>query len=285
MRRALIAALAAAMLGACSPGNPTAGDPEIRLYTLDCGRLETRDADAFADDGSLKGAARTLVDPCFLIRHPKGDLIWDTGFADAVADRPGGVDIPNFGHVSRARKLVAELQDLGLTPADIEFLSFSHKHDDHTGNGNLFAAHATWIVDKQERDAMFSSAARDDAQSFSGYSALENANTIVIEGDDPYDVFGDGSVTIHQAPGHTPGHTVLLVKLVHAGDVLLSGDMWHFAESQERRLVPRFNFNREMTLASMDKVEQLAADTHARLVRQHVPEDIAALPAFPQPLQ
>ena len=65
---------------------------------------------------------------------------------------------------------------------------------------------------------------------------------------------------------------------------LLTGDMWHLAESRERRTVPRFNTDRAQTLVSMDKIEALALETGARVVRQHVPEDFAALPRFPEAL-
>ena len=160
---------------------------------------------------------------------------------------------------------------------------FLPRHSDHTGNGNLFAA-STWIVDPDERAYIFRAEARADAQSFNSYNQLENAQTRLIEGDGDYDVFGDGSVTIIQAPGHTPGHTVLLVRLPNAGPVLLTGDMYHLAESRERRTVPRFNTDRAQTLASMDKVERIAAETSARVVRQHVQEDFNALPAFPAAL-
>jgi N-acyl homoserine lactone hydrolase len=256
----------------------------VKLYAMNCGDLEFSDVGMFADDGSMRGVARSLVDPCYLIRHPAGDLLWDSGVPDAIADAADGVRPEGFPvHVMRTTKLAAELADLGLAPTDIEFVSFSHMHFDHTGNANLFAA-STWIVDADERAAMFSEKARGSDE-FANYSALENAKTVQIEGDAGYDVFGDGSVTIHQAPGHTPGHTVLLVKLPQSGPVLLTGDMWHLAESRDKRLVPAFNFNREQTLASMDRVEALAAATGARVIRQHVAEDFAALPAFPAPLQ
>lgn len=194
--------------------------------------------------------ARTGVDPCYLVRHPSGDLLWDTGLAEALADTPGGIDWDKTFHVSMAKKLTVQLSELGLTPADIEFVSFSHMHGDHTGSGNLFTA-STWIADVDERNAMFSDAARRNPD-FANYEKLGEARTMLIEGDAVHDVFGDGTVTIHQAPGHTPGHTVLLVKTAGAGNVLLTGDMFHLAESREKRLVPRFNWNREMTLQSMD---------------------------------
>jgi glyoxylase-like metal-dependent hydrolase (beta-lactamase superfamily II) len=281
----LLAAAAVAALAACNPpAQQEAEAPAVRLYALDCGRANFPNVDMFADDGSLAGQSRELVDPCFLIRHPDGDLIWDTGFPDAVADMPNGLDLPDMGtRVTMSAKLADQLAQLGLAPADVEFVSFSHAHGDHTGNGNLFAA-STWIVDADERAYMFREEARADAQSFSAYNQLENAETQLIEGDAEHDVFGDGSVRIIQAPGHTPGHAVLLVNLANAGPVLLTGDMWHLAESRERRLVPRFNVDRAQTIASMDKVEALAAETNARVIRQHVAEDIAALPRFPEAL-
>ena len=180
-------------------------------------------------------------------------------------------------------KLTAQLAQLNLTPADIEYVSFSHMHSDHTGNGNLFV-HSTWIVDVDERTRMFDAEHRADPQDFNNYNQLESAETRLIEGDGDYDVFGDGSVVIIQAPGHTPGHTILRLNLRNAGTVLLTGDLWHLRESRERRTVPRFNTDRAQTLASMDKVEALAAETHARVIRQHVREDFDALPHFPQAL-
>jgi len=92
-------------------------------------------------------------------------------------------------------------------------------------------------------------------------------------------------VTIYRTPGHTPGHTVLLVRLPKSGPIILAGDMWHIAESRPARRVPRFNFNREQTLASMDKVEALAKATKARVIMEHVPADFDSLPKFPEALR
>jgi glyoxylase-like metal-dependent hydrolase (beta-lactamase superfamily II) len=249
---------------------------------MDCGRFHVADADMFADDGAYKGVARDLVVPCYLIRHPKGDLVWDTGVPQSIADNPGG-KAP--GGLTVRRKLTDQLKDLGLTPADIEYLSVSHGHFDHIGNGGLFAA-STWIVDSDEKTWLFRPQARADAANFAAYAALERAKTIEIGPDQPsYDVFGDRSAVIYQAPGHTPGHTVLLIRTKGSGAIILSGDMWHMAESRAARRVPRFNFNRERTLKSMDLVEKLAADNRARVVREHVMDDFTALPKFPQPLK
>lgn len=274
----------AASTSAAPAPAPAVVSPAVKLYAMDCGTLEFKDVDMFADDGSMKGVARKFVDSCYLIRHPKGDLVWDTGVPEAIADMPGGLTPKDFPvHIVVPKKITAQLGELGLSPTDIEYVSFSHKDFDHVGNGGLFAA-STWIVDSDERAAMFSDDARK-SQDFASYQALEHAKTELIEGDASRDVFGDGSVVIHQAPGHTPGHTVLLVKTAGSGNILLTGDMWHLAESRDKRLVPSFNFNRKQTIASMDKVEALAEDNNARVVRQHVAEDVASLPAFPKALE
>jgi N-acyl homoserine lactone hydrolase len=275
--RLLAPAMAAALLFGAGAASAAKAPPKgVELYAMDCGRFDMPDTDFFADDGSYKGVAKKLVVPCYLIRHPKGDLIWDTGLPEAMAGQKGG---PMTGTVTR--KLSDQLNELGLTPADIEYVSVSHSHFDHIGNAGLFAG-GTWIVDPDEKAYAFSDAARK-APAFAAYSALEKSRTLLIE-QPTYDVFGDKSVVIYQAPGHTPGHTVLLVRL-KSGPVLLTGDLWHIAESRPNRRVPRFNTNRADTLRSMDLVEKIATDTKARVVLEHVPEDFDSLPKFPQALR
>ncbi|RKH36694.1 N-acyl homoserine lactonase family protein [Corallococcus sicarius] len=277
-------------LTACASQNPAAqtstvaAASAVKLYAIDCGRVQATDFGSMADDGSMKGIGGEGVNPCYLIRHPKGDLLWDTGFSEAIADMPGGLQPQGAPmRFQVPKKLTVQLGELGLAPADIDFLSFSHMHFDHAGNANLFAS-AKWIVDAEELAAAFSETAhrRDEVPH---YSALEHVKPVVIEGDGAYDVFGDGTVTIHQAPGHTPGHTVLLLKTAKSGAFLLAGDLWPLRESRERQLVPVYNSDRAQTLESMRRVEALAKESNARVIRQHVPEDFAALPAFPAPLE
>jgi N-acyl homoserine lactone hydrolase len=284
IKRSTLLAMAICALAACGRSAPQPDPPAVQLYAMDCGRIAISDVNDFADDGSMAGQSRTLVVPCYLIRHPSGDLIWDSGLPLAIADMPDGWRPEGFpAHFQVPVKLTDQLTQLGLTPADIEFVSFSHMHADHSGNGNLFAA-STWIVDADERTLMFDAEHRADLENFNNYNRLENVETRLIEGDGDYDVFGDGSVTIIQAPGHTPGHTMLMVRLPNAGAVLLTGDMYHLAEGRERRLVARFNADRAQTLASMDKIEALASETDALVIRQHVQEDFDAMPRFPEPL-
>jgi glyoxylase-like metal-dependent hydrolase (beta-lactamase superfamily II) len=251
-----------------------ADTPAVQLYALAGGEVTVAGADwaDFADDGAYSDRSAPLVlpVPAFLVRHPQGDLIWDTGMSRTRTD---------LGEwATPGPSLVGQLRQLGLEAKEIRFLALSHGHWDHSGNAGLFTG-STWIVNPLERAAMFDADARR-SQAMDDYGALESVDTLLITED--HDLFRDGSVVIVQAPGHTPGHSVLLLHLPGAGSILLSGDLWHMVESRRDRHVPNFNTDRDQTLASMDRVEAVAASVGARVIVQHDRADFEALPRFPQ---
>jgi len=84
-----------------------------------------------------------------------------------------------------------------------------------------------------------------------------------------YDVFGDGSVIIKQAPGHTEGHSVLYVKLAKTGPVVLSGDLYHYPAERKLGRLPTFDVNEEQTKASRADIEAFLKRTGAQLWIQH----------------
>ncbi|WP_424681350.1 N-acyl homoserine lactonase family protein [Frateuria sp. YIM B11624] len=272
--RALLPLLLLAFATLAHAGGAT---PDVRLYVLDCGRLDIRDLRMFDDSGALDGKSGTMSVPCFLIRHPKGTLLWDTGLGDAIADLPGGVELAPGIRATVRVKLVDQLRTLGLKPVDIDYLAFSHWHEDHTGNANLFGK-ATWILQRRELVAA-TGHTPPPFESLAPVAAWCHARKRIIDGD--ADVFGDGSVRILSMPGHTPGHQVLEVRLPQAGTVLLAGDLYHSRENRQFRRVPRINTDRAATLASMARFEAIARRTHARVVIPHDPRDVAALPSFP----
>ena len=103
------------------------------------------------------------------------------------------------------------------------------------------------------------------------YEGLRDAKKIILQGD--HDVFGDGTVQILTAPGHTPGHQVLFVDLENTGPLVLSGDRYHFRVSREQRYVPQFNHDAPMTLKSMARIERFVDDRQASFWIEH---DLAA---------
>ena len=258
----------------------TAAPTTTQVHVLQCGEVNVLEMGVFSDRGEYDGQQGQLGVTCYLIRHPKGDLLWDTGLPDALAAQADGMTNGAF-NVKVPRTLGSQLEELNLTPDDIEYLALSHSHFDHSGNANAFAK-STWISDPAEREWMFSPERMEAGQGGENYTALREAKTIDVT--DDYDVFGDGIVTVIRTPGHTPGHLALLVRLADT-TLLLFGDLYHMRENRTHRRVPKFNVDRELTLQSMDKFEALAKETGARVIVQHDIRDIATLPAFDEPLQ
>ena len=250
---------------------------EVRLYALDCGRAEFKDMGFFSDTGEYDGRPGALAVPCFLIRHAKGTLLWDTGLGDKLTDNKDGVELAGGIRLRVTVTLAEQLKTLSLAATDVTHVAFSHFHFDHTGNANLFGA-SIWIINKSELNWALTSPTpfRADPSTFSAYT---NVKTQMIEGD--HDVFGDGSVKILKAPGHTPGHQVLEIKLRKAGTVILSGDLYHMRDNRKYRRIPAINFERADTLASIDRIEKIVTNTKARLVVQHDMGDFKSLPKFP----
>ena len=110
--------------------------PDVRLYALDCGHATFSDMGQFSDTGEYDGKPGEVADPCFVIRHPQGVLLWDTGLGDKFAANIAGVDLAPGVHLTGPITLVAQLKSLGLTPKDVGYVVFSHLHWDHTGNAN-----------------------------------------------------------------------------------------------------------------------------------------------------
>ena len=245
----------------------------LRLYVFDCGILHNSDPARYRFKKEELATLQMSV-ACFLIVHPKGTLIWDTGAVPDSAWTPTGkptnqrIVLPDGQQreLTIAKSLKGQLAEIGYSPSNITYLVLSHYHWDHTANANEFAR-ATWLVRQVEREAMFAEKAPGTTQP-STYSSLRNTKTIVLNMDE-HDVFGDGSVTIKSAPGHTPGHQVLYLKLPRTGGVVLSGDLYHFPEERKLDRVPTFDFNEDQTRASRAMIEAFLRKTGAQLWIQH----------------
>jgi len=76
-------------------------------------------------------------------------------------------------------------------------------------------------------------------------------------------------VIIKSAPGHTPGHQVLILHLAKAGNVMLAGDLYHYPEERDSGRVPTFEYNKEQSLASRAMIEDYCKKTNTQLWIEH----------------
>lgn len=281
MIRAIVTALAVSTVMQTAAGRSeqatsrsiTQSPRSVRLYVFDCGTLDVADTGRFR----LKReevATEKLSVACYLVAHPRGTVIWDTGAVPDAVVKPGGIPVKQRivlpgsqeRYVTIAKSLTMQLAEAGYAPADITYLAVSHYHYDHTANSNAFAG-ATWLVRQIERDAMFAAPPPDLTQP-SSYDALRTSTTTIIKSDE-HDVFGDGRVVLKLAPGHTPGHQVLFVKLAKTGPVVLSGDLYHYPEERRLKRVPTFEFDEAQTIASRAAIDIFLKKTGAQLWIQH----------------
>ena len=279
MKISSLAALvvAATLSAGCAQTPATSGGP--RLYILDCGDIKPMDPNLFGLKKEEIAGDGSFVTPCYLVVHARGTLIWDVGqIPDAQI--PGDGTEAVVQEILKARqKLLPQLQSLGYAPAGITYLAMSHYHLDHTANANLFAG-STWIVQQAEYDAMFG--AREFAiRDASSYDKLKESKRITLNNED-HDVFGDGSVIIKTAPGHTPGHQMLFLRLKNFGPLLLEGDLYHLPEERTLDRVPTFDFDAAMTRATRVRTEAFLKETGAQMWIQHDPPTNATLRKSPQ---
>ena len=248
---------------------PAQDEQLTKLYVFDCGRITIGDVSQFSIFSLSEDEVSTMVAvvPCFLIEHPQGTLMWDLGLSEALY--PDGMTIPEGpltgSTLAVDTTLTNQLAVLGYAPGDIDYIAMSHMHFDHAGNTNLFLD-TTWLAREAERDYAFG---EPEGLGWDPefYEGLRNVEPVLIEGH--HDVFGDGTVVIRSAPGHTPGHQVLFIDLVETGPVVLSGDLYHFPESRELRRVPLFNFDETQTLVAMDALEAFLQESGADLWIEH----------------
>jgi len=267
-----------------SSSEASAPPTSLRLYVFDCGTMRADPARFRLERSEI--ATDVLATPCFMVAHPRGTLMWDVGAVPDADWMPTGGPVAHHlvlpdqstRDLTLTKPLLAQMAEIGYQPADITYLALSHYHWDHIANANTFA-NANWLVRQIERDLMF--AEMPPVTLPANYAQLKNSKTVIIEGED-HDVFGDGTVVIKSVPGHTPGHQILYLKLPRTGDVVLSGDLYHFPEARALKRVPTFDYDQTMTPVTREKAEAFLASTGAKLWIQHDSALIASLNKAPE---
>jgi glyoxylase-like metal-dependent hydrolase (beta-lactamase superfamily II) len=253
-------------------GGRTIAQSPVKLYVFDGGVLGS-DPSRYRLTKEDVGTTDLSI-AAYLIVHPKGVLLWDTGAVPDDGWTPTGSPIEQRlvlpdgqeRRVTIRTPLAAQLKASGFTAAQVTHLALSHYHWDHTANANAFAR-ATWLVRQNERDAMFADKPIGTSTPMT-YGALRNSTTVIVTADE-HDVFGDGSVILKSAAGHTPGHQVLYVKLAKTGGVVLSGDLYHYPQERTMNRFPTFEFNEAQTRAARQAVEEFLTRTRSQLWIQH----------------
>ena len=258
----------------CQCEKSYADSNEIELWRMDCGEFVDLSLEFESDDFAYSGKRRTLTNSCYLIRHGREYMLWDSGFSRATlrAWNASGVS------VEMNKSLADQLRQIQVNPKQISIVGISHVHPDHTGQLPEFPW-ARLLIGKADYESIASQETdKSEPLEFlpwiSGGSKKE-----LVTGD--RDVFGDGSVVMLDTRGHTLGHHSLLVRLQAFGPVILTGDLWSLHEQIPNSEMSAFTMDRASALASMDRIKKAAAHLSAKIIVQHDNDDVRRLPLFP----
>ena len=278
MKRSVVSVTAAALVLAVVASALAQSPAGMTMYVFSSGPL------TIAKSALQAGAPSTQVQVpvgFFVIKHPKGNFLFDTGNNDKIINDPS-----YWGPMAQALQVVrtpdiaidTQLKKIGLTPNDIKYVAVGHMHLDHGGNVCKFP-NAVFLV---QRDEM-KNAAWPEPGTAGPYipgdvaclrngigEALPNKFKMdMLDGD--LDVFGDKSVEIKRWPGHTPGSQMVVVRLPKTGTVVLTSDNVYFSENVTKNLLPDVSLAYLPTgiLTAYEFIRSLQARENASFMTAH----------------
>jgi N-acyl homoserine lactone hydrolase len=229
-----------------------------RMYVLYCGDIHLADASSFTPGASGPGH---LTVTCYLVKHAKGWVLYDTGVGDHIAKMPEGQK-SRAGYWTVKKTLESQLAELGLKPSDITYVALSHSHGDHVGNLKLFPD-ATLVVQEPEWKWR-------PPVAVSPFHPWMKA--ITPNGD--HDLFGDGSVMLIATYGHSPGHQNMLVRLPKTGAIMFTGDSVHTKANWDAGRMPKGNFDIPQSLKALERMREVLKQNKAQLWIGHEPSEV-----------
>jgi len=230
----------------------------------------------------------------FVIQHPKGNVLFDTGNNDKLI-----TDLGYWGGLAKTFEVKMTPEDaidvqlgkIGLKPDDIKYVVVSHLHLDHGGNVAKFPNSTLVVQDDELSFALF-----PDAPFAAAYipgdinplraglgSAQPNAGPMLrLHGD--FDLFGDGSLVVHRSRGHTKGSQMLIVRLPKTGTVILTGDSAYFRENVEKNLIPNIvlAYDPKGVVQGYEWIRRMMADENANFFTAHDPDAFKAMKKAPE---
>jgi N-acyl homoserine lactone hydrolase len=214
----------------------------VKLYAFTCGTM-TGEFGHLMEGG--KGDI-TVPIPVFLIEHPKGRALFDTGLHPDCQYDPAGRLGSRLAGLFRigfqpGEEVSARLEAIDRDPGEIDLIINSHFHFDHVG-GNALIPNATMLVQRREWEAGMD----PDTAAQRGFNPRDfdlGHKLWLVDGE--HDVFGDGSVVCLPTYGHTPGHQSLRFRLDH-GEVVLAADACYGRSCSAKANIARRRSNRAL---------------------------------------
>ncbi len=270
---------------------PAAAQDGLKLYAFSSGAL-TLGKGALVNGAPNEPAIQVPVG-FYVIRHPKGNVLFDTGNNDKIIKDPSywGASFNALKPVNTPDVAIdLQLQKIGLKPDDIKYVVPSHLHLDHGGNVGKFP-NSTIVVQRDEiLNAFWPRAGTGGPYMVGDVLPLRSPNTdypnavkmIQLEGD--LDLFGDGTMVIKRWVAHTPGSQMMTVRLKNSGLIILTGDNVYLRENVDKSVPPSIvlAYNPTGYLTAFEWIRMTMANEKADYFTAHDPDAFKAMKKAPE---
>ena len=195
----------------------------------------------------------------FLIEHPKGNILVDTGLGEKIDDQ-FKADMPLIHRIGFAyEKGVTAKQQLSDNKVDVSFILLTHLHFDHVSGLLDFPEKGVWALpeeiafkDQASAPAVLISQVNSPEIKWKPYQLKPQPFMGFSES---FDVFNDQSVVIVPLRGHTPGSVGIIVSLTNGKKIFLIGDTVWRKKGVDQKL-PKFWLSSKLVDLDKDKVQK-----------------------------
>ncbi|MCY1082740.1 MBL fold metallo-hydrolase [Archangium lansingense] len=263
---------------------PASGSP-VQVCWVDTGGVTV--PGGYGAGGSTVAATWEVTSAALVIRHPKGDLVLDTGISPQAQEEQRELGAwkrftfsQTAGRNVPRRNLKDALTALGVTQP--KALLLSHVHADHAGGAALLPGVPVWLA-AEEKQLVEAELEHPRGVALPAQArALKGRMVPIPFAAEPYanyearfDVFGDGSVVVVPTFGHTPGSVATFVNVSPSQRFVHVGDLINLSESIERN-VGKSWLMRQLTDEDLARTEAEVA----KLVQLHAQDpELLILPA------
>lgn len=204
---------------------PVAAPPEsMAIFQLPTGTYETRAA--FAIRGGSFRDKRQFAATAILVQHPKGDFLIDAGFGAGVAEHVAMLPAFSRAPITVLRTVSEQLDASGYDRGRLRGVILTHSHWDHASGLDSLDT-PIWM-----NAGELAYAAKDgDGPVYRAVAPGHEIHEYDFDGPaylgfpSSFDVYGDGSLVLAHAGGHTTGSVVAFVTLPLGKRYAFIGDL------------------------------------------------------------